>query len=125
MLADTTLGDVLLWTLAFFFLMMLIWMFIAVFGDIFHRKDLSGGAKALWIIFIFILPLIAILIYVIARPKMTEQDREEIAAAQEAQRRLEGYSAADEVAKLAKLRDSGEITAEEYEEAKKRAMMQI
>jgi uncharacterized membrane protein len=107
----------------FFFIFMLIWMFIAVFADIFRRNDISGGVKAMWIIFIFIIPLIGILIYMIARPKMTEQDKEMIAAAQEAQRRAQGYSAADEVAKLAKLRDEGKITAEEYEEQKKRAMM--
>ena len=54
---------------------MLIWMFIAVFADLFRRDDLSGGAKAGWILLIFILPLFGILIYVIARPTMTEQDR--------------------------------------------------
>ena len=44
---------------------------------------------------------------------------------QEAERRVSGYSPADEVAKLSKLRDEGKITPEEYEEMKKRAMMQI
>ena len=77
----------------------------------------------MWILFIFVLPLIGILIYMIARPKMTEQDKEMMMQAQEAQRRAQGYSPADEVAKLAKLRDEGKITAEEYEEQKKRAMM--
>ena len=71
------------------------------------------------------MPLLGILIYVIARPKMTEQDKEMMMQAQEAQRRVEGYSPADEVAKLAKLRDEGKISAEEYEEMKKRAMMTI
>jgi len=118
-------GSVLWAMIEFFFIFMLIWMFIAVFADIFRRNDIHGGAKALWILFIFVLPLIGILIYMIARPKMTEQDMEMIASAQEAQRRVEGYSAADEVAKLAKLRDEGKITAEEYEEQKKRAMMQV
>ena len=56
---------------------------------------------------------------------MTEQDKEMMEQAQEAQRRVEGYSAADEVAKLAKLRDEGKICAEEYEAMKKRAMMEI
>ena len=58
----------------------------------------------------------------IARPKMTEQDRQMMMEAQEQQRRLQGYSAADEVAKLGKLRDEGKITAEEYESMKQRAM---
>ena len=76
MLAEYGFGD-LIWTMfALFFWFMLIWMFIDVFADIFRRDDLSGGAKAGWILLIFILPLFGILIYVIARPTMTEQDRE-------------------------------------------------
>ena len=118
-------GSVLWAMVEFFFIFMLIWMFIAVFADIFRRNDLSGGAKALWILFIFVLPLLGILIYMIGRPKMTEQDKEMLMQAQEAQRRVQGYSPADEVAKLAKLRDEGKITAEEYEEQKKRAMMSL
>jgi type VI protein secretion system component VasK len=122
---DWTFGSVLWAMVVFFFWFMLIWMFIAVFADIFRRNDIGGGAKAGWIILIFVIPLIGILIYMIARPKMTEQDKEMMAQAQEAQRRAEGYSAADEVAKLAKLRDEGKISAEEYEEMKKRAMMSV
>ena len=122
---EWNVGSVFLAMIYFFFIFMLIWMFIAVFADIFRRNDLSGGAKALWIVFIFVVPLIGILIYMIARPKMTEQDKEMMAEAKEAQRRVEGYSPADEVAKLAKLRDEGKITAEEYEEQKKRAMLEV
>ena len=70
-------------------------------------------------------PVPRILIYLIARPKMTEQDKEMMAAVQERERRATGYSAADEVAKLAKLRDEGKITAEEYETMKQQAMMQV
>ena len=53
---------------------------------------------------------------------MTEQDKELIERSQEARRRVEGYSAADEVAKL---RDAGEITAEEYQELKRKAMLEV
>ncbi|MGE5459392.1 MAG: SHOCT domain-containing protein [Solirubrobacterales bacterium] len=122
MLADWNLGDMLWAMVAFFFWFMIIWMFIGVFADIFRRNDLTGMAKAGWLLLIFILPFIGILIYLIARPKMTEQDRQMLEASQEAQRRLSGFSSADEIAKLAKLRDAGEITAEEYEAMKKRAM---
>ena len=59
MLADYDFGDFLLTTLVFFFWFMLIWMFIMVFADILRRRDLSGGAKAGWVLPIFILPLIA------------------------------------------------------------------
>ena len=122
---EWTFGSVLWAMIVFFFWVLLIWMFIAVFADIFRRNDLSGWAKAGWIFLIFIIPLIGILIYLIARPKMTAQDKEMIQAAQERERRMTGYSAADEVAKLAKLRDEGKITAEEYESMKQQAMMQV
>jgi len=104
---------------------MLIWIFIGVFADLFRRNDLSGWAKAGWLLLIFILPFFGILIYLIARPKMTEQDKEMMAVISERERRATGYSAADEVAKLAKLRDEGKITAEEYERLKQQAMLQV
>jgi hypothetical protein len=122
---EWSFGNVLWTMLVFFFWFMAIWIFIMVFSDIFRRRDLSGWAKGGWILLIFIVPFLGALIYLIARPKMTEQDKEDMARMQEAERRVSGYSPADEVAKLSKLRDEGKITAEEYEEMKKRAMMQI
>ena len=122
---DWSLGDVLWSMLVLFFWIMAIWVFIAIFGDIFRRNDLSGWAKAGWILLIFVIPFLGALIYVIARPKMTEQDREIIAKAQEAQRRIEGYSAADEIAKLSKLRDEGKISEKEFETLKQRAMTEV
>jgi hypothetical protein len=125
MLADFDLGDLLWGMLVFFFWFMAIWVFIGVFADIFRRRDISGWGKAGWLLLIFVLPFIGVLIYLIARPAMTDQDREDMQRAEEAQRRLSGYSAADEIEKLAKLRDSGQITAEEYEELKRKATMSI
>jgi energy-coupling factor transporter transmembrane protein EcfT len=125
MLAEWNLGDALWAMLIFFFWFMAIWIFIAIFGDIFRRNDLSGGAKAGWIVLLFVLPFLGALIYTIVRPKMTEQDKEMIEQAQEAQRRISGYSSADEIAKLAKLRDEGKITAEEYEDLKRKAMISL
>lgn len=118
-------GDVLSTMIVFFFWMMAIWIFIAIFGDIFRRRDLSGAAKAGWILLLFVLPFFGALIYTIARPKMTEQDREDMERMQQAQARLSGYSAADEIAKLTKLRDDGQLNAEEYEELKRKAMVQV
>jgi hypothetical protein len=68
LLAEFTLGDLLWSMLVFFFWFMAIWVFIAVFADIFARPDLSGWAKAGWILLIFVLPFLGALIYVIARP---------------------------------------------------------
>jgi hypothetical protein len=122
---EWSFGNVLWTMLVFFFWFMAIWIFITVFADIFRRRDLSGWAKGGWILLIFIVPFLGALIYLIARPKMTEQDKEDMERMQAAEMRVSGYSPADEVAKLSKLRDEGKITAEEYEEMKKRAMMQV
>ena len=122
---EWSFGNVLWTMLVFFFWFMAIWIFITVFADIFRRRDLSGWAKGGWILLIFIVPFLGALIYLIARPKMTEQDKEDMERMQAAEMRVSGYSPADEVAKLSKLRDEGKITAEEYEEMTKRAMMQV
>ncbi len=122
---EWNVGNVLWTMLVLFFWVMAIWIFIAIFSDIFRRNDLSGWAKAGWIFLIFIVPFLGALIYVIARPKMTEQDKQIIEQAQEAQRRIEGYSAADEIAKLAALRDKGEISADEYNDLKRKATMEL
>lgn len=120
---DWSFGDVLWTMIGFYFWFMIIWMFISVFGDILRRDDLSGAAKAGWMLLLVVLPFLGILIYMIARPKMTEQDKEILAEMQEQRRRVEGYSAADEIAKLAKLNDEGKITAEEYERLKAQALV--
>jgi uncharacterized membrane protein len=112
-----------LWAMFVFFLwFQVIFIFIRVFADIFHRRDLSGIAKAGWIFVLFVLPFLGALIYLIARPKMTEQDREDIRRAQAAQRQAAGYSAAEEIERLSRLRASGEISPEEYERLKARAV---
>jgi hypothetical protein len=122
---EWSFGSVLWAMVVFFAWVAAIWLFIALFSDIFRRNDLSGGAKAGWILLLFIVPFLGALIYIVARPKMTEQDRQIIEQQQEIQRRITGYSPADEVEKLGKLRDSGDISAEEYENLKRKAMMQI
>lgn len=112
----------LFWSLiVFYFWFMLIWIFIRIFADIFHRRDLSGGMKALWIIVLIFLPFLGALIYMITR-KPTEQDAEDAAAAKEQMKRISGYSAADEVAKLQGLLTSGAISQEEFEAAKAKAL---
>jgi energy-coupling factor transporter transmembrane protein EcfT len=122
---EWSFGSVIWTMVVLFFWVMAIWIFIAIFADIFRRNDLSGWAKAGWIFLIFIVPFLGALIYIIARPKMTAQDKEMMEQAQEAQRRIEGYSAADEIAKLAALRDKGEISADEYNDLKRKATMEL
>jgi ABC-type multidrug transport system fused ATPase/permease subunit len=118
------------WSMFIFFLWIIwIWILITVFIDIFRSKDLSGGAKALWFLFVLFIPLIGVLVYLIARGgKMHEravrqaqqQDQEFRAYVQEAAAGSE--SSADQLAKLAGLRDQGVISAEEFEREKAKVL---
>lgn len=72
--AEYPLGGIIWSIVILYFWFMLIWMFIATFADIFRRRDLSGVAKALWVLLIVILPFLGILIYVIARPRPGDAD---------------------------------------------------
>jgi hypothetical protein len=113
-----SLFDIFASMLWFFFLFMAIWIFIAIFGDIFRRTDIHGGAKAGWILLIFVLPFLGCLIYMIARPKVTPGDVQAMARAEAANKAVAGVSTADELAKLQQLKDAGTITAAEYDTLK-------
>jgi hypothetical protein len=113
----------LFWTmLIFMFMFMWFWIVISVFMDNFRRNDHGGVAKAIWTVFIVFLPVLGVLSYMIMRPKMTEQDQQLIAAATEQQRRLSGFSSADEIAKANELLASGAIDQAEYDRLKARAL---
>lgn len=116
----------LFWAMLMFYLFFLwIWLLIKLFADIF-RRDLSGWAKAGWTIFLILVPFLAALIYLIAEGKgMAEREVRDYQAAQSAQEEYirsvagsGGPSPADEVAKLAALRDRGVLTNEEFEAQK-------
>ncbi len=116
-----TFGEFIWSIIIFYFWFMLIWIFIRIFADIFHRRDLTGLWKAIWIIVLIALPFLGSLIYLIAR-KPTDQDMEDSQQMMEQQKRMVGYSAADEVAKLNQLKDSGAITQAEFDAAKAKAL---
>lgn len=115
-------GDFVWGMVIFFFWVMYLWMFIAIFGDIFRRGDLSGWFKAGWIFLIFFLPLIGILLYLVTRPKLTEEEQAMMVAAEEPRPGKMRYSTADEIEKAKKLLASGAITAEEFAGVKKKAL---
>jgi hypothetical protein len=116
------LGDVLVSMVAFFFWFMAIWIFISIFGDIFRRNDLSGGMKAVWVLALFVLPLLGALIYLAARPKVTAQDVQLMAQADAANKAIAGVSTADEIAKAQQLKDAGAISAAEFDALKAKAL---
>jgi hypothetical protein len=105
----------------FFFWFAVIWMFITVFADIL-RRDMSGWAKAGWIILIVLLPFLGILIYLIARPRTAPRDVELFDWDTSAQRRTQEYRPADEIATAAQLHDQGRISAAEFEFLKRQAL---
>jgi hypothetical protein len=106
----------------FYLFFMVIWMFIRVFADIFHRDNLSGWGKAGWILLIFVVPFLGILIYMIVRPKDTEQDRRDVAEAKAVQARLSGGSALDDIVKAQELLDKNMITQAEFDTIKAKAL---
>jgi hypothetical protein len=116
--ATLTFWDLVWGMIFFFFWFMAIWIWITCIGDIFRRNDMSGGSKAIWIVAIIFLPLLGCLIYMIARPKVTPQDVQMMAQSEAAMKAASGVSTADELTKLTQLRDSGAITAPEYEALK-------
>ena len=113
------------WTILMIFLWIIwFWILITIIIDIFRSHDLSGWAKALWFVFILFLPLVGVLVYLIARGgKMHEH---QVRQAQLQEEQLRGYvqqaagsqSSADQLAKLADLRDRGVITVEEFDREK-------
>lgn len=119
-LDDNQIGfwDILWSMVIFFFWFMAIWLWISCLMDLFRRDDLSGGWKAIWILVMFWIPLFGCLIYMIARPKATAQDVRMMAQAQAAAQAAGQVSTADELTKLAQLRDAGVISVPEYEKLK-------
>ena len=113
------------WTIVMIFLWVIwFWVLITIFIDIFRSDDLSGWAKTLWFGFVLILPLVGVLVYLIARGG-TMQERS-ARQAQRQQEQIRSYvqeaagspSSADQLAKLADLRDRGVITAGEFDREK-------
>ncbi|HJX99951.1 MAG TPA: SHOCT domain-containing protein [Streptosporangiaceae bacterium] len=117
------------WTVFEIFLWIIwIWILIYVFIDIFRSHDLSGWAKALWFVFVLFIPLIGVLVYLIARGGEMQQRAQQQAQQQDQEVRRyiqqtanEGNSA-DQLAKLADLRDRGVITADEFEREKAKVL---
>ena len=113
----------------FWFFIWILWIFlvIRILFDIFASRDLSGGMKAFWTIFVIILPFLGVLVYLIARGgKMQErQVREEQAQEQEFRayvRDAAGTGPSDELTKLADLRDRGVISEEEFQQGKAKVL---
>jgi hypothetical protein len=119
------------WTIFELFLWIIwIWILIWIFIDIFRSRDLSGWAKALWFLFVLFIPLIGVLVYLIVRggsmheravQDARQQDQEFRQYVQQAAASGPA-STADQLTKLADLRDRGVISAEEFDREKAKVL---
>lgn len=121
--------DFFVWFFWFYILITCIWIFITVIIDIFRDPELSGGAKALWVIFLVILPFLAAFIYLIARGKSMASRRmkESVDAQAESANYIRtvagsASSPAAEIESAKKLLDSGAVTQAEYDALKAKAL---
>jgi hypothetical protein len=129
-LADEFGTGQVFWSILWFFLFFIwIWLLIAVFADIFRSHDIGGFAKALWVIFVIFIPYLGVFVYLIARGhKMHEHA---LQAAQEQDAAARAYiqqaagttgSTADELARLADLKERGVIDEAEFQRLKAKAI---
>jgi hypothetical protein len=118
-----------LWTMFIFFLWVIwFWLLFTVFVDVFRRHDIGGGKKALWLIFVIILPFLGVFIYIIVENDGMTQRNLDRAKAQQAQ--LDSYvretagsgGAANEIANAKQLLDQGTITQAEFDAIKQKAL---
>ena len=127
LLADFTFGDAFLTVLSIFFFVIWIWILFTIIGDLFRDHELSGWAKAAWILFLLFIPFLTALVYLIARGSgMRDRAIKEQA---DVRKHFDAYvretaassgasSPVDELHKLADLKERGAISDEEYERMK-------
>jgi Short C-terminal domain/Phospholipase_D-nuclease N-terminal len=122
-IADFTLGDAFLTVLEIFFFVIWFWILIVILSDLFRDHELSGWWKAVWVLFLVVVPFVTALVYLIVRGQgMRERAVKEQA---ETRKHLDQYvretaatSPVDELHKLADLKDRGAISDAEYEKMK-------
>jgi hypothetical protein len=91
------------------------WLLIYVAMDLFRRHDISGWGKAIWVIAFIIFPYISVLVYLIAQGRgMAERNAQAAQQARDELRRVVGFSVADEIGKLDRLKTAGSVSADEY-----------
>jgi predicted membrane channel-forming protein YqfA (hemolysin III family) len=116
-----TYGNFLINVLSIFVFIVWFWLLIVVFSDLFRRKDISGLAKTIWVIVLLLIPYLGVFAYLISQGGgMAERSAQNAQQAQDEIRRIAGFSAADEIEKLDKLKASGKLTNDEYTKMRSR-----
>jgi hypothetical protein len=123
---DYPLLDVFWTMLVFFAWVIWFWLLITVFADLFRRRDISGWAKAGWLVLVLVLPYLGVFIYLITQSRhMAERN---VKAVEDAQAQFDDHvksvagGAATEIEKAKQLLDTGAITQPEYEAIKQKAL---
>ena len=110
-----TFANFLTDVLAVFVFVVWFWLLITVYADLFRRHDVSGLGKALWVIFVLLIPYLGVFAYLITQGGgMAERNAQQVQQTRDELRRVVGFSAADEIEKLDQLKKSGSITSEEF-----------
>ncbi len=121
-----SLGDALLLTIEIFLFVIWIWIFISIVIDLFRDHELSGGWKAIWLLFLIVIPFLSALIYLIARGSgMRERSIQEQADMQKAANeyiRQVSSSPVDDLTKLTELKEKGILSDAEFEKAKAKSL---
>jgi predicted membrane channel-forming protein YqfA (hemolysin III family) len=99
------------------------WLLITVFGDLFRRRDISGVGKVVWVIGLVVFPYLGVFVYLISQHRgMAERQSERAQQARDELRQVVGYSVADEIEKLERLKNAGTITNDEYSRLRARVV---
>ncbi|WP_224041478.1 PLD nuclease N-terminal domain-containing protein [Paraburkholderia unamae] len=97
------------------------WLFITITSDLFRRSDISGFLKIVWVIFLIVLPYIGIFAYILTQGRdMATRNQERAQKARDELRQVVGYSIADEIEKLDRLKSTGSLTEDEYKRLRSR-----
>ena len=118
----------IVWTMLIIFAWVIwFWLLITVFSDLFRRHDIGGGSKALWVIFVIVLPFLGVLVYLIAQGDHMAQRNMTQAKAQQEQmdayvKSVAGGGSAAEIERAKGLLDSGAITQAEFDQIKAKAL---
>jgi hypothetical protein len=110
-----TYRNFLMDVLGIFIFVVWFWLLITVFADLFRRHDISGWIKAIWVIALIVFPYLAILAYLIFQSRgMAERNVQQAQQARDELKRVVGFSAADEIEKLERLKKAGSISDAEF-----------
>jgi capsule polysaccharide export protein KpsE/RkpR len=109
---------------AIFMFILWFWLLITVSSDLFRRHDISGLGKVVWVILLIVLPYIGIFAYIVSQGRgMAERTKEQARLARDELRQAVGFSAADEIEKLDRLRSAKSISEDEYERLRARLLI--